>query len=213
MKKNLMKKNSDKKISGHTTRQRFWVEISVALILVGLCIASRFVLVDYPNFKPVAALAMFLGVVFHHRWLALAAPMAVLLLSDLFFGFYELPIVIAVYSSMFIAGGVGLLMAKRFWETSSSLKRTGWIAAGSIVISLQFFLITNAATCLGGWYPVSFAGLLQSYVAGLPFLKYTMMGDLLFSVGLFSSFFAVLQLRSWQQSFAIARLVKVPVEP
>ena len=68
------------------------------------------------------------------------------------------------------------------------------VGAAAFLCSLQFFLITNATVWLAGvlqhspyWAP-GFAGLLQSYAAGLPFWGRTLTGDLLFSAALFGTY-------------------------
>jgi hypothetical protein len=46
------------------------------------------------------------------------------------------------------------------------------IAAASILSSILFFLLTNFASWLASpFYPQTFAGLMQSYLAGLAFLN------------------------------------------
>jgi len=51
--------------------------------------------------------------------------------------------------------------------------------------SMLFYLITNAAVWLfSPWYPAGIEGLMLSYTMALPFLKYTLLGDLFF-VGVF----------------------------
>jgi hypothetical protein len=50
---------------------------------------------------------------------------------------------------------------------------------------LQFFLITNAAVWIGGAYDRGIDGLWQSYVAGLPFYRGTLLGDLFYTAAFF----------------------------
>ena len=59
----------------------------------------------------------------------------------------------------------------------------------SLVSSIAFFLITNFGTWLM-WdiYPKTGAGLISCYIAGIPFFKGTIMGDLFFNLALFGSF-------------------------
>ena len=54
--------------------------------------------------------------------------------------------------------------------------------------SLAFFLGTNFAHwAVTGQYPISLSGLSACYLAALPFLKYTLAGDLVFSGVLFGA--------------------------
>ena len=60
------------------------------------------------------------------------------------------------------------------------------IAGVTFLASVQFFIITN----LGVWmmmplYPHTTAGLLQCYLAAIPFFQYTLIGDLVFTPVLF----------------------------
>jgi len=75
----------------------------------------------------------------------------------------------------------------------------------SLLVSVVFFLTTNAAVVLAGWYPLSLAGLLQSYLAALPFLRFTLAGNCLFSLLLFTSHFAVQAIVARRRSLARVR--------
>jgi len=56
----------------------------------------------------------------------------------------------------------------------------------SLVGSTIFFLLTNAAVWgFGGYYPRTGAGLMSAYVAGLPFFRNTVIGDLGFAAVFF----------------------------
>jgi hypothetical protein len=45
--------------------------------------------------------------------------------------------------------------------------------------TLLFFLITNFAVWTLGWYPMTFAGLMQSYAMGIPFLWPQLIGNII----------------------------------
>ncbi len=54
--------------------------------------------------------------------------------------------------------------------------------------SFSFYLITNFGVWLmGNYYPKNAAGLLESYIAGLPFLQNAILGDLFFSGVMFGA--------------------------
>src|SRR5262245_34638329 len=72
-------------------------ELSLAISLVGLDIVAR---VDAPNVTPIAASAVFAGMVLRSRALALAVPIAALLLSDLVAGAYDWRIMGVVYAAL-----------------------------------------------------------------------------------------------------------------
>jgi hypothetical protein len=65
-----------------------------------------------------------------------------------------------------------------------------WLTAigGALGSALIFFVTTNFAVwAFNGMYSLDSAGLVHCYFAGLPYLKYTVAGDLLWSVALFAS--------------------------
>ena len=193
-----------------SAKQKLAFTISLVGLLVVLAVLSRFWLADWPNFKPVAAVALFAGFLLGKRWLAWLVPLAILLLSDCLIGFYEWPVMVSVYASMVMAVGVGMILKSRFQKGTGIARRIAGIALGSLAISIVFFLTTNAAVVLAGWHPMSLTGFGESYVAGLPFLRYTVLGDALFSFGLFASYYAVLSVvearqRTVQTSFGSAR--------
>ncbi|MBI4426789.1 MAG: hypothetical protein HY567_04385 [Candidatus Kerfeldbacteria bacterium] len=133
-----------------------------------------------PNVAPIAALALFGGVYLPRR-LAFAVPLAAMLLADVLIGFYELGIMASVYGSFAVSGLIGLWLRTH--------KRVGPILTGTVIGSMVFFLVTNAAVwAFAALYPKTIAGLLAAYVAGLPFFRNTVLGDLAFTGLLFGAF-------------------------
>jgi hypothetical protein len=150
-------------------------KIIFTLILILLGVFYRFV--DHPpNFSPLAAIALFSGFYLGRKW-SFLIPLSILLLSDIFLGFYQLPILISVYfcfaASSFI--GIWLKNKKNFIN----------ILGASMTGSLLFFAVTNFSVWFfGNWYPKDFRGLLECYYMAVPFFKNTFAGDLFF-VGMF----------------------------
>jgi len=126
------------------------------LIVVGLGIASRFWLLDMPNFKPIAALVLFGGFFFRKAWIAIAAVVVVMAVTDLQLGVYQWQIALSVYASLALACVLGIWVRK----------------------SLQS---QQAKSLCAGWYPQTGEGLVACYWAGLPFYRATMLGDLFFT--------------------------------
>jgi hypothetical protein len=57
-----------------------------------------------------------------------------------------------------------------------------------VLCSLIFFAITNFGVwAFSGMYPLTVEGLTACYVAALPFLQHTIIGDMLWAVALFAS--------------------------
>jgi len=67
------------------------------------------------------------------------------------------------------------------------------VISASLLSSVLFFFVTNYASWASGMMPYApgFPGLMQSYIAGLPFFMNGMMGDLFFNGVFFGSFYLV----------------------
>ena len=136
----------------------------------------------YPNFTPVAALALFGGAHLGKRWLAFVIPLAAMFLSDLFLGFHNF--MIPVYVSFLLVVLLGTLLRNNIKIVT--------VAGGAIAGSILFFLITNFAVWAGSpFYPQTFAGLMQSYTMAIPFFHSSLLGDLFFSGVFFGGFYLV----------------------
>lgn len=184
----------------HSKHSRWWDAISLTSILVfagivGLGVASRFWLIDWPNFKPVAALVLFAGFYFRRWSVALGALVAMMVISDALLGFYEPQLALAVYASLLISAGLGIWM--RSQNSDGQVKRATFARATgcSLLMSLCFFILTNAAVWTA-WYPATWQGLRDCYVAALPFFRATLVSDLLFCHTLMGVYALAL---SWQR--------------
>lgn len=63
------------------------------------------------------------------------------------------------------------------------------IALATVASSVLFFLVTNFGSWLShAMYPMTAEGLIQAYIAGLPFFQNTLIGNLVFSAILFGGF-------------------------
>ena len=149
-------------------------------ILFAILAAAFLRLVPHPpNFGPVGALALFSGVMLGRRWLAFAAPLGALVLSDLLLGFY--PELIFVYASLVAIVLIGWFVAKQ--------KTALTIAAAAIASSILFFAVTNFGVWLVmDYYPKTLAGLAACYVAAFPFFQNTLASDLFYAGLLFGGF-------------------------
>ncbi len=156
-------------------------------LLVLLCVVAR-LLPHWPNFTPVAACALFAGCVFRNRVIAVFVPLVAMGISDLFIGGYEWKIMAVVYASLAFP-----VLLRNFVGDG---RANALIPLGSLFSSAVFFLATNFAVWyFGGWYSADWAGLLRCYAAAVPFLKYTVMGDLAWSGALFAGLAAYRLLR------------------
>lgn len=116
----------------------------------------------WPNFTPIAAIALFGGAYYTRKHLAFIIPFAAMMLSDLIIGFHGS--MWAVYIGFAITVGIGIRLSRK-------------VSAGNVVLaalgsSIIFFLVTNFASWLAyGIYPKNFIGLMESYIAGLAFFN------------------------------------------
>ncbi|MBZ5573122.1 MAG: hypothetical protein LAO09_14725 [Acidobacteriia bacterium] len=62
------------------------------------------------------------------------------------------------------------------------------VIGAALASSVSFFLVTNlAAWAWLDMYPKSLSGVMMSYVAGLPFFRHALEGDLLFTLAMFAT--------------------------
>ncbi|MBI2990422.1 MAG: hypothetical protein HYY51_04550 [Candidatus Magasanikbacteria bacterium] len=146
-------------------------DIFIVLITLALGVSAR--LLPHPaNFAPIGALAIFGGVYLPKR-IALLLPLSAMFLSDMIIGFYNPAIMISVYLGFIIMGLIGLIIRKK--------RRLSRIIGGTMLGSIIFFLITNAAVWLfGTMYAHNLNGLVQSYVMAIPFFKNSLFADLFY---------------------------------
>lgn len=157
----------------------------IVIVTVIFAAALLRLIPHWPNFTPIAGIALFAGTYVGRKHLALIIPFAAMLLSDLFLGLHQT--MLAVYLSFALIVGIGFLLRKRVGVLS--------VFSASIVSSLLFFLVTNFAAWQSGMmpYPMNFIGLIEAYTAGLPFLNNGIMGDLFYNTVFFGGFYLVTQ--------------------
>ena len=149
------------------TDNTHWLWIAALITLLAL---SRFI-PHPPNFTPIGAMAILSGIMLKDYKLALLIPLSAMLLSDIFLGIHS--------SMLFVYAAIVLIIftSKFFVNTISILN----LAVSGIFAAVIFFLITN----FGAWlshdmYPHSASGLMQAYVAGIPFFRNTLLANLFF---------------------------------
>lgn len=152
------------------------------LALAIIIIAAALRIAPHPwNFTPVGAMALFSGAIIKDRRLAFAFPLLALFAGDLFVGFYKLGVMLLVYASFLLSVLIG-----RFLQGRRTVSRIG---PGTLLGSIQFFLVTNfAAWWLLGSYPKTAAGLVACYAAGLPLFWNTLAGDAFYAALFFGAF-------------------------
>jgi len=161
-------------------RRALRADLTVVAVLVGLDVAAR-LLPHAPNFTPVAASALFAATVLRGRALSLLVPLVAMLLGDAVLGFYDWRVMAIVYGALALPACAGCL--------SRRLRRPRALVPVMMASSLAFFLITNFAVwAFSPMYAANASGLVTCYIAALPFLKYTIAGDLFWAVALFGGY-------------------------
>jgi hypothetical protein len=167
--------------------------MSAPITLISLVVAMiAFRFMPHPeNVAPIGAFALMGGLFLNRRW-ALAVPVLALVLSDLVLnaqmGYSALHAPrLLDYGAFLIIGMAGLAIRNQSWKVQFG---------GAVAVPLFFYAVSNFGVWLTGLglsgqpYAKSFAGLVECYVAGLPFLRGTMLGDWGFMV-LFAGVMAV----------------------
>lgn len=160
---------------------------AIIAVMILIAASTRFMMI--PNFTAVGAMGLFGAAYFSNRIWAFVVPFAALFFSDLLLN----NTIYASYYEGFTLFGPGvhwtyLGFAAIVLIGMGLLKKVKLlhVVGASLSASVVFFLISNFGVWASGLvYSKDAAGLIASYAAGLPFLQYTMLGDLFFSGVLF----------------------------
>lgn len=160
------------------TRNRL---LTIAVCFTILAAAFRFLHVLPPGAAPIGALALWAGAYCTSPGTAAVVLGAMLPLDlvDIAHGRYDLATMLAVYASMFLFVLIGA-SATRYAKGSCGRGRMfAAIAGGTVLGSVAFYLITNAAVwAFAGWYPKTAAGFAACMAAGIPFFRNALAGNL-----------------------------------
>ncbi len=138
----------------------------------------------YPNFTPIAAIALFGGAHLGKKWLSFLIPVVALFISDLIIGFHGF--MIPVYASFILVVLMGNLLRNNV--------KVHTVAGASIAASTLFFIITNFVVWITTpYYPANFSGLVACYTAAIPFFHTGLLGDLFYTTVFFGGFYLVQQ--------------------
>jgi hypothetical protein len=158
------------------------------LVFIVLAAAATRLLPHVPNVTAMTALALFGAAHFSDRRLAIGVPLAALLLSDIVLGFYWQWDFRAVQGHMWVqyASFLAIVAMGFMLRQSRGAFRVG---ALTLCASVLFFVATNLGEwAFQPWYPKTAAGLVASYVAGIPFFRNMLLGDLAYSALMFGGF-------------------------
>ena len=155
----------------------------LSLLIFGIIAAAVLIrLLPHPyNFTPIGALALFGGRFIRNKLYAFGVPVLAMLLSDLVIGFHNT--MVFVYGAFLLILGVGVFL-RRYSNYLS-------VVPAAFVSSLVFFIVSNLGVWfVGGLYTKSLEGLVQCFVAALPFYHWTLAGNF-FYAGAFFGIYAL----------------------
>jgi hypothetical protein len=140
-----------------TLTPRFFIVFSVILVAALLRLLPH-----WPNFTPIAAMALFAGTYFDRKQFAFAIPFAAMFISDLVIGLHaNMP---AVYLGFATTVLIGMAIRKKVTVLNVTL--------AALASSGIFFIVTNFASWLASpFYPQTLGGLAECYIAGLAFFN------------------------------------------
>lgn len=154
-------------------------------LLLFITIGTLSRVIPHPwNFTGITAMAIFAGLLAKENKFLFIAPLASLFLSDLILGFHNT--MVFTYLGFAVIGLLNLQFFSKNLSEVVNLKKSQQIFSMlgvSLSGSLVFFVISN----FGVWfstamYAKNVAGLVQCFVAALPFLQNQMLGDAFYSL-------------------------------
>lgn len=151
-------------------------KIILPILLIALAVGWRIINHEYqfaPNLEIVTAVSIIAAVTIGLR-AAIVVPIAAMILSDLIIG--NSAIFMFTWSSFALIGASAVVLRKL---NNKPAKQIMYSAGFAAISSLAFFLITNFGVWAQGWYPATFAGLMNSYVMAIPFYRTMLIGNLI----------------------------------
>lgn len=162
---------------------KLWLDLALVVFLIGFDVIVRLV-PHTPGVWPFAASALFAGRMLRLPALSIVVPVVAVLLSNLVLPGDDWKITLAICLAVTLPAFLGI--ASRRWRGAIP------VVVAMLASSLVFFAVTNFAVwAFGTMYPHTGAGLIACYVAGLPFLDKTVLGDLFWCAVLFGGAFAL----------------------
>lgn len=143
-----------------------------------IAIATLARLTPHPwNITPVGAFGLFAGANMPLRT-AWMVPIIPLIITDFIFDFYHYAAMAGVYAGMMASIFIGRGMLK-------GREKPAPIACAVALNVMVFFVLSNLGMWATGYYGYTIEGLLSCFVAALPFLGASMIGDSFYALVLF----------------------------
>lgn len=173
-------------------------ESKKTLILSGLFIlfgAFSRLFTFLPNFSALEALALFGGAYIAMRYVAILIPLIAMFLSDLVINntiarpFFPDQEGMVIFSDYMIWNTIAIVCIVLFGRII--LKKINMLNGllGIIGATAIFWIISNIGAWLTmGIFPITFTGMMENFAFALPFLKNSLLGNLVFGAVLFGSY-------------------------
>jgi len=145
-----------------------------------------------PNMAPITALAIFAAAYLPLRY-AFGLIIVIRLISDYYLGFFELPLMLAVYLSHFAGIFVGYKIKQGAFKNKYAK-----VFLGSIGTAVLFYLLTNLVILYPDIYPQTVQGQITSYINAAPFIRGTLLGDVMYSLMFFGVYDLAVYLKKVQ---------------
>ena len=190
----------------------------VILVLSAIMVAAIFRLIPHwPNFTPMAAIALAGGALVSNRILGFVLPIVAMFISDLLTvlfvnyqwttptEYFTSPETGLVYLAVIAMTAIGVWFGNRNYSKTTTdnsgkffeKKYSTDLLNVSFLSALVFFLVSNFGTWISanGLMPKTFAGLIGTYELGIPFFGYNLIGNIFYSFLMFGFFHAVTDLK------------------
>ena len=174
-----------------TTNKKVQLRFSLISLLVVLAALSRLI-PHPPNVAPIAGMALFGAAYYSKKYWAYLIPIASMWVSDLILN----NVVYAQYfdqfvwfysGSLFTYGAFALIVL--LGTVTLKKRNAGRIIFSALGASAIFFIVSNFGVWLSSpLYAKSWEGLAACYVAAIPFLQNTLLGNLGYTAVLFGLF-------------------------
>ena len=148
-----------------------------------------------PNFSALESLALFGGAYIAMRSVAILIPLLAMFVSDLvinntiarsFFPDQEGIVIFSEYMIWNTIAIIAIVLFGRLFLKKMNLLNGVFGILGATAI---FWIISNIGAWLSsGLFPLTFAGMMENFAFALPFLKNSLLGNLVFGLILFGSF-------------------------
>lgn len=183
---------------------RFLVLLLFIVIAGVLRVTAAGNITPFSNFSPLGAMALFGGAYFADKWKSYVFPLAALFLSDVI----VMQTVYKQYASGFLFDGwywnyLGFAAMVLTGQLLIKKVRVLNVAVACVAAAVVYWLLADFGTWMspinidlttGVAYTKDWQGLMKCYAMGLPFLKNTLLSNLVYS-GLFFGLFEYMQRR------------------